>query len=77
MQATQVETIRIVRRSRGIRCKAFHVQLRKSPGDVGEKPWPFGRGRRAEQLDRRGKLTVAAVDRQIDLVRADAPGSLR
>ena len=33
------------------------------------KPRPLGCGRRAEKLDRGGKLAVAAVDRRIGLVR--------
>src|SRR5450631_2454462 len=51
MQTAQVETIRFVRRGSRARRKAFDVQLRKDPRDIGEKPWPFGRGRRAEKLD--------------------------
>src|SRR5882757_548031 len=51
------------------RRKASDVQLRKCPRDVGENPWPSGRGRRAEKLDCRCELTVSTVDRRIVLVR--------
>ena len=69
VQAPQVEALRIARRRNRTRRKAFDLELRKCAADVGEKPWPVGGGRRAEQLDRRGKLRVTAIDRRIGLVR--------
>lgn len=69
MQTAQAEAIRFVRRGNGTRRKASDVQLRKCPRDVGEKPWPSDRGRRAEKLDYCCELTVSAVDRRIELVR--------
>ena len=69
MQSTQGKAIRFVRRGSGTRLKAFNVQLRKCPRNVGQKPWPSACGRRAEKLDHCCELTVPAVDRRIELVR--------
>ena len=69
MQAAQVEAIRFDDRRNETRREASDVQLRKCPRDVGEKPWPSGRGRRAEKLDYCRQLTVPPIDRQIELVR--------
>ena len=68
-QTAQVGAIRFVRRDSGTRRKAFDIQLRKCPRNVGEEPGPFGRLRRAEKLDRCYELGVPAVDRWIGLVR--------
>src|SRR6202022_2325815 len=64
MQTAQAEAIRVVRCGSESWWKAFYVRLRTCPRDVGEEPWPFGRGRRAEKLSRRGQLTVSTVDRR-------------
>ncbi len=69
LQTTQVGIGGVARRGRGARWQAFDVELRKSPPDVGDKPWPFGRGRGAEYLDGRRELAMPMVDRGRDLVR--------
>ncbi len=68
MQAVQVESIGCVGRGRRRR-KVLEVQLRKRPCDIRKQPWPFGRRRGAEKLERCRELAVTAVDRWIGLIR--------
>jgi len=76
-QTAQVRAIGFVRRDSGTRSKAFDIQLRKCPRNVGEEPGPFGSLRRAEKLDRCYELGVPAVDRWIGLVRTMEEKGLR
>ena len=69
MQTAQIMAIRFVGRGSGTCWKAFDVQLRKCPRDVGKQRWPSGRGRRAEKLDHWNQLTVSLLERRIEPVR--------
>ena len=60
MQAAQVDAFGVAGRGNRTRRQALDVELRKSPRDVGTKPWPVGGGRRTQQLHGRGKLRVTA-----------------
>jgi hypothetical protein len=51
MQIMQVEAIRFFHRVSGTEWKAFDVQLRECPRDVGNQCWPIDCGRGAEKLD--------------------------
>ena len=64
----QIGTIRLLRGGSGVRRKACDVQLRKRPRGIGEQPWPLGRRRRGQKLDRGRELAVAVADRGIELV---------
>ena len=52
------------------------LQLRERPCDVGEQPWPLGRGRGAEKLDRCRELRMSVVDRRDRAGPADAAESV-
>ena len=68
LQAVWVETVGFVRRRHWSWWQDFDAELRKGARDVGGQPWPFGSGRRAEQLHGRDKRPVAAIGRRLRLV---------
>ena len=69
MQAAQAGALQFGGRGRRAGRQLFEAELRKRARDIRRQPWPFRRGRGAEQMGRRGELGVAAVKRRIRLVR--------